>query len=239
MSNILIVITVFVFGLVNLNSQERLEQSYDSSEDIGGCFGLYNPPNYIYGLYSGLAISNIIKSSEDPFPDLNAKYKYDYNIGFSVNINKWTNILPISFESGLYYVRKGGYLGDFKEVDVDGSIIGVQKDLTYIFNYLQVPININYEFVEFKNSSLNLFGGPFIAYLLSANYKTNKDSGKLDYEISYPLDLGLNIGLSYELRIINNSFIGILYNYQFGFNDPIDKNYTNSTHLINLFYKFY
>jgi len=234
-----IVILILIVVGINYSFGQDRQEDYFPVPEVMPLLNTPNPPKYVYGIYGGVAMSNILGTKNDSELRFTNEYYTNYNLGVSVEFIRIKESLSFTVELGLFYIRKGTLVSDYVTLDQNGQILADPIDIKNILNYLQLPININYKMFYSQNGAINLIGGVFVSYLLSNELKYLDFENTFDNEIKNKVDVGLNLGLNYEYRINSNGFVGISYDYQYGFISPIDNNYNNSSHVINLFYKFY
>jgi len=172
-----------------------------------------------FGLKAGLNANNISKDLEPDSDDelYTSKMLFSYHVGASVEIG-FSDAL--SLQSGLLYTTKGWEV-DLDEVLKDEIDAGANIDGYYrfMFNYLEVPLNIAYKFGD-----IQVYAGPYVSLMLSGKQKyditmegdgepyTESDDlkfvpvfgevaeGDIDDEdnAAYGLDYGLNLGVGYR-----------------------------------------
>lgn len=234
----IVFVVLFVVGINYSFGQDR-QEDYFPVPEVMPLLNTPNQPKYIYGIYGGVAISNILGTKEDLELRFTNEYYTNYNLGVSVEFIRITKIPLFSVELGLFYIRKGTLVSDYVTLDQNGQILADPIDIKNIFNYLQLPININYIIIHSASGGINLIGGAFVSYLVSNELKYLDFENTFDNEIKNKVDVGLNLGLSFEHLLSYKKIIGLSYTYQYGFISPIDNNYNNSSHVINLYYKFF
>ena len=139
-----------------------------------------------FGIKAGLNIANF-NTESDEFESFTA-----YHIGIFTNIDVSD---LFSFQPGALYSIKGA------KTIIDGN------EANYNLSYLEIPINLASSFGKF-----NVFAGPYFAFGLEGNiiYETEREKIQFVYDekdlnagvehgISM-VDLGLNIGLGYEIN---------------------------------------
>lgn len=95
----------------------------------------------------------------------------------------------VHLQPGLFYSSQGG-----KDPD--------HSDEMFIFNYIQVPVNVFYH-ISLGNGSIFVGGGPYFAYAVSAKFKDEDgeediDLGTEDTDLFKPTDAGLNIAAGFQ-----------------------------------------
>jgi|GEM_PF-5751002 len=195
-------------------------------------------PLLIYGIHAGIAISNEIELSESPIDRINTDYRTSYNIGFTVEYNRNIINLPLRFETGIFYIQKGTHVGDVSHVLIGDGLIQSLTNLRTIYHYLQIPANFMYN-VWYGDTDINLIGGGFISPLISTEYVSDQQQGDINLDVVNPIDFGISIGANYSFTFDHGKDkIGLSYSYQLGFLSPFDDDYANSSHVVNVFYKF-
>ncbi len=166
---------------------------------------LSSSPSYSqFGLRGGLNFSSntvslsgiTVKSDRKIGPQLGFYYEKELNS-------------DLTLRPGLLLSFKG-----YKEVTDDNSS---EEPGSASFTYLEIPIDLVHR-IPVSTNALALHGGPYIGYLLSANYN---ESGGDDIDASDDLksiDMGLNIGATFEF----NSNVGVGINFGFGLVDIND-----------------
>ena len=156
----------------------------------------------------------------------------------------------LSFEPGLRYMQKGaGYSSDGKDPDFG---INIETEMTNTFHYLEIPLNLNYQF-ELGDWKCVVTGGPSIGYLadfrIQYHQKVTWMGGTEEYKIDtkserefksdlrdeiMPIELGINAGLRLEYE---NFSIYLQYNRSF--NEVwIDAPERNQALTLGVGYKF-
>ena len=173
-----------------------------------------------FGLKAGMNANNISTDLQSGGDDeiFTSKMFYSYHFGAIVEIG-FSNAL--SLQSGLMYTTKGWEV-DFDEVFKEDIADGLTVDGYYrfMFNYLEVPVNMAYKFGSFQ-----LYAGPYVAVMLSGKNKfditmeedgvSESDSDEYDFkpvfsevkdgdvpddeEAIYGLDYGINMGAGYRV----------------------------------------
>ena len=193
--------------------------------------------NVTYGISAGINNSwanigyNINKSSDFYFGGTAENKKMlNYSIGVFLNY-KLNN--KVSFQPEIKYSKlafaTNYYYGKNNEIQ--------RWQNFYNFNYIRIPLNVNYGI----SKKVNLFLGPefgvllnvkreYVSYFKYANgYVANENyiskSKFLSNDIFNTIDFGLNGGLSYS--IFNKANIGL--KYYFGINDIRSSNPNNNS----------
>lgn len=203
------------------------------------CIGLVpkkNPNVLFYGIHSGLAVSTISDFTENRNISYDNDYKNDFNLGMSISYNPAFPFSILSFETGLYYIRKGKSLNNLVFLDNNGLPLADTINVSKTYNYFQVPLNLNIRILNFNNSNLYIQAGPYFAYLLSTEFSKASYKYTLNDKIENRFDVGLNIGLSYRYNFTVRSDIGISYSYQYGYLEPESSEFRNISHVVNLSY---
>jgi hypothetical protein len=141
-------------------------------------------------------------------------------LGFHIGIN---TLLPINQKSGIdisvLYSQRGS------NVDYSDDVLGYSTEGFYSMNYLEIPINYNYN-LNVAGHHINLLIGPTFGLGINGKaeidwiFGTVRESYKNDIKFKEPnstdlfipmkrLDLGLNFGASYKVK---NITAGLTYN---------------------------
>ena len=128
------------------------------------------------GIKAGLNLANL--SVEDDNVETDSKIGFQVGAFYELSAGEDLMIRP-----GLLYSTKGA-----KEPEGDESIS---------VNYLDIPIDVVYK-LDVGNNKLGFHAGPYIGILTSAKDGEGEDIK----EFVKSIDLGLNIGLGYELQNI-------------------------------------
>lgn len=113
------------------------------------------PLDIYYGLRVGGALSTV--NSDDRYLD-GGNFRGGLNLGAVVGFQLAYNT-PVYFETGLYYIEKGG------EGKYDGS------KFTYSLNYLEVPLLMKYSIYLNPTVSIQPFLGAFVSAGISGKIK--------------------------------------------------------------------
>lgn len=197
------------------------------------------PTVLIYGIHGGLAVSKISDFTDNRNISYNNDYKNDFNLGMSISFNLNYPHSILSFETGIYYIRKGKSLNNLVFLDNNGLPLADTINVSKTYNYFQVPLNLNIRILNFNNSNLYIQAGPYFAYLLSTEFSKASYEYTLTDKIENRFDVGLNVGLSYKYNLTERSDIGISYSYQYGYLEPESSEFRNISHVVNLSYFFY
>lgn len=239
MKNIIVLIIVLTLGIANLNSQEEINEKQVGINKSEKGFPIIQIPNYYFGIHNGLSLSNVTGESSNPQIKFNNDYNTNYNIGVSIEINNLIKNPKLSLESRIFYIGKGRNVSNLIYLDLNGIPLNDTTSVQSIYHYLQIPFMLNYNLVKLKKSEIDISGGAFVSYLLSLERVYKDYEIDIDDKVENKIDLGINVGLSYKYLIRDKSFIGLSYNFQYGFNEPTTTYDRNLSHIINLFYKFY
>ena len=139
------------------------------------------PIDIYYGLRIGGALSTV--NSDDRYLD-GGSFRGGLNLGAVVGFQLAYNA-PVYFETGLYYIEKGG------EGKYDGS------KFTYSLNYLEVPLVLKYMHNFDTRTSLQPFAGVYGALGVSGqmkNFDQRKTYSAFDDDGFRRLDTGLRLG---------------------------------------------
>jgi len=140
-----------------------------------------------FGIKAGLNIA-AVGSSEDGGPE-------DARMGMQLGgIAMFGLSDAVQLRTGLTYSQKGAAFA--KET-------GMETDLVYAFDYLEVPIDFAF---NLGDGGFTLSAGPYLAFLMGANAKYDGDTEDInkDDDLINGMDFGLNLGMSF---LINESIL--------------------------------
>jgi len=175
-----------------------------------------------FGVKAGVNFANVALNYKDSQFEAKTKLKAGFQLGV-IATQELSETLD--FSTGLIYSQKGAS-SDLEDGIPDGASIDGYNRI--ILNYLEIPLNF-----ELKTGAVRIMAGPYVAFGISGKNKydytasfggsSNSESGESevkfknklsesefndDKEYFRALDLGLNIGLGYE---INNVLISANY----------------------------
>ncbi|PLX15793.1 MAG: hypothetical protein C0599_16235 [Salinivirgaceae bacterium] len=252
----------FLFLLGSLFSFSQSNFSYSLDAGVGGSFrGLYFAEDKLEsvalptGSNDGEALFNYIEEY------LNERESHQF--AFSINAIFHYQATPkLSLVSGIGYKNIGERFEDDEVLDLanwTGNFIPVYSGKLMIenlrYHYLAIPVEFRYELIEIQRilkGKVGLLGGMSFNFLLfdsfdkSARYETMY---KVIYGNPQNLALSANVGLYYEHKLSNGSFIvfapQISYfftpnvKYKFGSNDSyIGVNQYNYSYEMKIGYRF-
>lgn len=171
---------------------------------------IYTPADTYYGLRLGVAVSKV--TSDDRYLD-GSDTKTGLNVGavFGVGL---TPTAPIYFETGLFYVEKGG----------KGRYEG--NRFTYNMNYLQVPLVLKYDIDAGYDISIQPFAGGYLACGVGGKIKDfgNRQAfSSFDDDAFNRFDGGLRIGCGAQFNVLY-----IELGYDFGLANVADDYFDTS-----------
>ncbi len=140
----------------------------------------------------GDAKAALINENGEPVDEA-TKSKVGFHFGLVYNIDL---IGSFAIEPGLYFSQKG-----FKLNDEDANM-----------NYLEVPVNVKFKFLDLSVIGLDAHVGPFAALALGGKIKDDNGDWDLfdkDEGNSKRLDFGLQMGLG--VKLINKIYAGVNY----------------------------
>ena len=184
-----------------------------------------------FGVKAGLNFANIAENYQDSQDESKTKLNTGFHLGV-IATQELSEV--IDFTTGLIYSQKGAAF-DLEDGLPSGVSIDGYDRLT--ISYLEIPMTF-----EYKTGAVRIMAGPYVAFGISGKNKWDytvssggssvDESGEFtdikfkntvgeseasdDNEYFRALDLGLNIGLGYE---INNLVISA--NYGLGFSNLI------------------
>ncbi len=162
------------------------------------------------GFRGGVNIANMTLESEELSLEPGSTLVFHVGLTYDKMINE-----NLTFRPGLLYSAKG----------YNFELDGFDENIEGSYNYLEVPLDFVY-----KTGAINIHGGPYIGYLLSAELE-----GEDIKEESQTLDFGLNLGISYDIT----EQIGFGFNYGLGlanvFGDEGDEGNSAKHKVIGLF----
>jgi hypothetical protein len=159
---------------------------------------------HFIGLHGGYGFSAIYNETNSEvyfyYDDFNKKAieTRSYIPGYSFGISYkpfLERLAGLNIE--LNYVKKGGYNNFYYDIFSDpGDSIYVLFEQR--FDYIELPILTNIRIGK-KNSRINFYGGPHIAYLLNQNIRFLESTYGRTYQIKTgnKFDFGLNAGMGY------------------------------------------
>ena len=165
-----------------------------------------------FGIKAGLNIA-AVGSSEDGGPE-------DTRMGMQLGgIAMFDLSDAIQLRTGLTYSQKGAAFA--KET-------GMETDLIYAMDYLEVPIDFAF---MLGDGGFSLSAGPYLAFLMSANAKYDGKSTNIneDNDLINGMDFGLNIGTSF---LVNEQIL-IDARYGMGLSDISNDDYLGDEVSVN------
>lgn len=151
------------------------------------------------GFRAGLNLSDFASSEIS-----NNSVKYGLNVGV-FGVNRLAN--NFIFQPEIIFSQKGCTF-DFGDVFDEYSY---EEDFN--LNYIEIPLLLKKEFSANKDVSIQLYGGPSIAFLTSANINTSFGSDSEDHDATKyfnTTDISLNVGV--DLYFNEKIMAGIRYN---------------------------
>lgn len=175
--------------------------------------------NY-YGFRLGMALGTV--NSDSPYLDGN-KVRTGLNVGFVIG-TQLTARAPLYFESGLYYIEKGG------KSTYNGN------KFSYALDYLEVPLLIKYKYNVDQDFSIQPFMGGYLSCGVAGKIK---DFANREAYSSYDSDvdqhfrrfdggLRLGCGVGFDMLYVEASYDIGLANVG---NDDFDDTRTGSFNL--------
>lgn len=129
----------------------------------------------------------------------NFNYGYAYGISWGYNFSKYFGI-----ESEIIYSYQGQSYTDnsIRKIPIEGDIE---------LRYFQLPVLAKYRWARVsgitqKPVALNVLLGPVYSYLAQSKYLVNNDELLNEKEIIPQHELGLSLGIEYDIFMSNNSF---------------------------------
>lgn len=129
----------------------------------------------------------------------NFNYGYAYGVSWGYNFSK-----SFGLESEIIYSHQGqSYIDNtIRKIPIEGDI-----ELTYI----QLPVLAKYRWARVsgitqKPVAFNVLLGPVYSYLVQSNYLVNNDELLNEKEIIPQHELGLSLGLEYDIFMSNNTY---------------------------------
>ncbi len=160
-----------------------------------------------FGPLLGLNLANQAGDVED-----NA-IKLGFHVGGVVGIGLTEKL---TLEPGIQFSMKGSQSSEDSKYKLN-------------LNYIDIPVNLRYYFGE-DQTGFNIGVGPYFGFLMSAKAKADDDDTDVKDFIN-GLDLGLNVGLGYQLE----GGFGFGASYGLGFantiKDPIDDEKATNTNI--------
>lgn len=174
-----------------------------------------------FGIKSGLNLSKIREKNID----------YDFRAGFYAG--GFTNIKfaeKFAFQPEVLFSMQGAKIDDhpIQSLGENGQIITEgYMEIDHKLYYLNIPLMVKYYFLE----KLNFEFGPQIGFVLKNEMTTKTDElGEISGEPDSNIDLGVNIGLEYE--VYKSLGVGVRYNTGLT-KIRKDFNYRNSNSVIS------
>lgn len=140
------------------------------------------------------------------------KYRFGYFGGVTFNYN-FNNYFGVSGD--LIYNLKGYNFDNENDQKIYVKL-----------HYLELPLLINYYFLQNKNLVSNLFLGPYISYLIEGRYEAETRFGSYDGKIEEfnDFDFGITAGFSFLLPLETNK-IGIDLRYDWGLSNIFNSDF--------------
>jgi hypothetical protein len=232
-----ICLLVFLSGIVSLSMAQSPKFSLIAGINESS-FNLSNPNTFTANGYDKSSTSTVS----------------GFQIGalVSFDINRFT------IQPGLIYTTKGSNIADlfYQQTTTTNSSI-TQNEQKQTLNYLEIPVNILYNFPVKKVGKFFIGGGPYLAYGLSgkgngststtvnngtsSTYSTTVFNGNINFgsggnEVKNP-DIGINTLLGLDLK----NRIRISAGYGFGLSslsNQSNNKYTNAVISFSLGYTF-
>jgi hypothetical protein len=221
-------ISLLFFTLLSFLSIAQKENNNESKFRIG----IYIQPNIDYRRLFGTGENEITTLIIDSRNDYEIS-KIGYNIGLNT---EFTITEKISIESGVSYSNKG-----YKSKKIDAifpqgpepsGLVAVQ--ISYLFNYIEIPLQLNYKVGNNKLRFISSFGAS-INIMLSAQEKTkifygdgSSQTNKLKVDNSYTyaynkLNIFPTISLGAEYLLNNNLTLRVQPTFNYGVLKIIDS----------------
>lgn len=161
-----------------------------------------------FGAKAGMTAANITETPEEWEDD--AEYKFGFTGGAFLNyaFNKSLSIQP-----ELLYSMKG----------TEATLVEDYLDLTVSFDYIELPVLLNYHFPLEGDFRPFIYGGPCIAYLLESEMKISTIILSADADlssVSHTNDFAVVIGGGFRYSIGERVFT-LDVRYQRGFTNVI------------------
>ncbi len=175
-----------------------------------------SPADVYFGLRLGGAFSTV--NSDDRYLD-GGNLRAGLNIGAVAGFQLAYNA-PVYFETGLYYIEKGG----------EGKFDG--RKFTYSLNYLEVPMLMKYDIDITPSFSVQPFAGAYVAAGIDGKIKdfgSRAAYNSFEDEGFKRLDAGLRIGCGLQF----DHFYAEM-GYDFGLAN-ISRDYFDTSHTGSLF----
>ena len=156
-----------------------------------------------YGIKAGLNLSTIYFNNSNTAG--NYKYLSGFNAGGIVNI-EFSNF---TIQPGLFYSTKGDKV---PVVLVTQNQIASVTTGTNRLNYLELPVNILYNFLNIPQGNLHLGGGPYLGYGVSEKGSVNGKSISGPFtEFARNSDYGLNfiVGARFMNKFLADASYGL------------------------------
>ncbi|MFO7914618.1 MAG: porin family protein [Candidatus Krumholzibacteriales bacterium] len=162
----------------------------------------------IFGARAGITAANITETPEEWEDD--AEYKFGFTGGAFLNyaFNRTLSIQP-----ELLYSMKG----------TEATLVEDYLDLTVSFDYIELPVLLNYHFPLEGDFRPFIYGGPCIAYLLESELKVSTIilSADVDFSsVSHTNDFAVVLGGGFSYSIGERVFT-LDARYQRGFTNCI------------------
>jgi hypothetical protein len=148
-----------------------------------------------FGIKGGLNFSKINVENEFNLNDFNDKYLTGLHVGGYVNLKLSEKL---SFQPELMYASKG--------TKIDYELLGEPEEIKLRLDYLEIPFLAVYNI----GSMIQLQAGPYIAFLLNADYTDNSDEASIDKGDFESFDFGLSGGVAFNFSALQ---VGGRYNY--------------------------
>lgn len=180
------ILSLPAFAQYNRGYGERRGSYYRSGQRYNSRW-FHDGQSTYYGLRLGLAVATV--NSDDQYLD-GGDAMSGLNIGAVIG-TQLSYTTPIFFESGLYYVEKGGK-GTYNS-----------KKFTYDLNYLEVPLLVKYKYYFNQDAALQPFFGGYLACGVGGKIKNfgdreAEDSFSDDNFKRFDGGLRLGCGLSFQ-----------------------------------------
>lgn len=78
----------------------------------------------------------------------------------------------LSLQPGLFYSMKGFKSKEQETIEIPGSVITYDMDISTTYSYLELPINVVYRFGDsYSNTRFMVYAGPYIGYAMGGREK--------------------------------------------------------------------
>jgi hypothetical protein len=148
-----------------------------------------------FGIKGGLNFSKLNTGNTLDLEDFNDKYLTGLHVGGYVNLKLSEKL---SFQPELMYAMKG--------TKFDYELLGAPGEVKLRLDYIEIPLLAVYNI----GSMIQLQAGPYIGFLVNADYTSDSDEESIDTDNFESFDFGLSGGVAFNFSALQ---VGGRYNY--------------------------